>query len=206
MEKMKFFLNFDKEEKWLNEMAKAGWKLRGKIFSYKFEKAIPEETSIKIDYRLFRNKADYEDYKALFKDSGWEHIAGTRFSGDQYFKKITDNDTEDIFSDCISKAARYKRLSKFIAAIYFPCLIMNITLYAGNPENLFMIFNPKLYYLTPGLWEKTGLGFWGAFLFETPFALMRGYSSSISVLIILCALLVWAKAEILYYKAIKNTQ
>lgn len=28
---------------------------------------------------------------------------------------------------------------------------------------------------TPGLWEKAGSDFWLSFLFETPFALMRGF-------------------------------
>src|SRR5699024_1045576 len=34
--------------------------------------------------------------------------------------------------------------------------------------------NPKALYLTQDLWDKTGSDFWSAFLFETPFALMRG--------------------------------
>lgn len=33
---------------------------------------------------------------------------------------------------------------------------------------------PREWYLTPGLWELKGISFWWAFLFETPFALMRG--------------------------------
>ncbi len=34
--------------------------------------------------------------------------------------------------------------------------------------------DPGPLYQTPGLWEKTGTDFRGAFLFETPFALLRG--------------------------------
>lgn len=37
-----------------------------------------------------------------------------------------------------------------------------------------VIINPKTLYFTPGLWDLTGLEFWRAFLFETPFALGRG--------------------------------
>lgn len=36
--------------------------------------------------------------------------------------------------------------------------------------------DPKALYYTPGLWEKTGAAFWTAFLFETPFALGRGFA------------------------------
>ena len=34
--------------------------------------------------------------------------------------------------------------------------------------------NPKELYFTPGLWDKQGVSFLWAFLFETPLALMRG--------------------------------
>jgi hypothetical protein len=39
--------------------------------------------------------------------------------------------------------------------------------------NIAALFNPKLLYLTQGLWELTGTAFWIAFLFETPFVLLR---------------------------------
>lgn len=35
-----------------------------------------------------------------------------------------------------------------------------------------MILNPKLAFFTPGLWERSGVKFWKAFLFELPFALI----------------------------------
>lgn len=33
----------------------------------------------------------------------------------------------------------------------------------------------NLTYLTPGLWERTGVDFWGGFLFETPFVVLRTF-------------------------------
>ena len=46
--------------------------------------------------------------------------------------------------------------------------------------------NPKELYLTPGLWDLEGISFWFYFLFETPFALLRGFAwSSIPLMIIL---------------------
>lgn len=39
--------------------------------------------------------------------------------------------------------------------------------------NLDVLVNPKELYLTQGLWDMNGALFWKAFLFETPFALIR---------------------------------
>lgn len=50
MRKFKYFIDFDKEEKWLNEMAKQGYQLKDKSFGYKFRRAEPEDTTIRVDY------------------------------------------------------------------------------------------------------------------------------------------------------------
>ena len=98
MKKFKFFFNLDKEEKWLNEKSNEGWELYDKKMEYKFRKTAYFPT-IKIDYRTFKSKNDFQDYKTLFKDSGWEHIIGSKTSGKQYFKKTERNASTDIFSD-----------------------------------------------------------------------------------------------------------
>jgi len=157
-------------------MAKQGWELCKKSFNYEFRKVEPSNTIIKIDYRTFKNNRDFEDYLALFKDSGWEHISGSKYSGNQYFKTVNESGEADIFSDIPSKAARYKRLSNMwltTAISYLPILIVLIM---TKTIDVNVFFNPKSLYYTPGLWERTGISFWKAFLFETPFAVMRGFS------------------------------
>jgi hypothetical protein len=39
------------------------------------------------EIHIFKNNSDLQDYLALFRDSGWEHISGSKNSGTQYFKK-----------------------------------------------------------------------------------------------------------------------
>ncbi|MFD2445005.1 DUF2812 domain-containing protein [Bacillus sp. CGMCC 1.16607] len=176
MRKFKYFIDFDKEEKWLKKMAKQGYQLKEKSFGYKFSLSEPADTTIKIDYRKFKNQADFIDYCTLFEDSGWKHIVGKKNSGTQYFKKIDEEKEEDIFSDSISKAGKYKRLSKMFmetAVSFFPLFVV---LLITDTIDIGAIFNPKQLYLTPGLWEMSELSFWKAFIFETPFALMRGIS------------------------------
>lgn len=200
MRKFKFFLNFDKEEQWLNEMAKQGFQLVNKSIRYEFQSAPPENTSIKIDYRTFKKKDDFEDYRALFEDCGWKHIAGTKSSGYQYFKNINDNGNEDIFSDAYSKACRYKRISEmwiWLASCFIPIFAVLVSTGAIKVKAL---LNPKLLYYTPGLWEKTGSSFWNAFLFETPFVLFRGFFWMLIPIVIILYLIFAFKSNKEYQK------
>ena len=81
MKIFKFFINYEKEEKWLQDMAEKGYELESVFLRYKFYK-VPEENSIiRIDYRTFKNKRDFIDYCTMFEDSGWKHLAGTKYYG-----------------------------------------------------------------------------------------------------------------------------
>jgi hypothetical protein len=173
MKKFKFFIDFDKEEKWLEEMAQQGYQLESHSIGYKFRQAQPEDAVIRIDYRKFKKQEDFIDYCTLFEDSGWKHIAGTKNSGTQYFKKLDKDSEEDIFSDKQSKAAKFKRLSEMFVQIAICYLPLFVALISTDVINSAAFFNPKLLYLTQGLWEMSGGDFWKAFIFETPFALFR---------------------------------
>lgn len=200
MFKFKLFLDYSKEEKWLNEMAKTGYQLAKVTVGYHFKQSEPEDACIRIDFRFFRNQADYISYVAMFEDSGWTHIAGTRNTGVQYFKRLSDASNEDIFSDPESRAQRYIRSSRlWVYTAIFVLLSMAVLLSTGS-VNLHALTDPRLFYLTPGLWEKTGDSFWKAFWFETPFALFRAgliYFYPVSILIYLIAAV---KTRLLYRK------
>jgi len=201
MKKYKFFIDFVKEEKWLEHMATQGWQLQNKGVMYTFEPVQPEQANIKIDYRHFKNQQDFLEYRLLFEDSGWQHISGTKYSGNQYFKQIDECSCEDIFSDDISRAGRYKRLSDmmlFMLIVFIPLVIMS---FAQGTLGLGAFTNPRELYLTHGLWEMSGIGFWRAFIFETPFALMRGFSMSIGLLIFLAYVFLVVKSWALHRRA-----
>jgi hypothetical protein len=202
MEKFKFFLDFEKEESWLEEMGSQGYELIGKsLLFYRFRKA-NEETNpmIKIDFRTFRKQRDFDDYCALFEDSGWKHIAGTKSSGVQYFKEMTESAREDIFSDVSSKAGRYKRLADMYIMLVFLYLPIFVSLITSGAIDVEALLHPKQLYYTQGLWEATGAEFWGAFLFETPFALLRGITWWIFPIFIGASLVFALKAEWQYRK------
>ncbi|MCG8501791.1 MAG: DUF2812 domain-containing protein [Firmicutes bacterium] len=198
MRKFRFYIDLEKEEKWLNEMAMQGWELTGKSLQYEFRKMTSKETVVKIDYRHFKTKDDFEEYITLFRDSGWAHIAGTKTAGKQYFKKINRGGDTDIFSDVPSKAARYKRLSDVCLWAAISCMVFFIPLITTKAINSAVLLNPKLLYFTPGLWEKTGAAFWQAFLFETPFAVMRGAGWFFFPIMIILYVVFVLKAQKLY--------
>lgn len=186
-------------------MAEKGCEFTGFSFGYKFRKTKPTKSIYKIDYRNFKSKEDFIDYCTLFEDSGWKHIYSSKHSGNQYFKNINHNSSDDIFSDNESKAGRYKRfadLSFTMAISYFPILV---ALIMTNAINLNAFINPKALYYTPGLWDKTGLSFLGSFLFETPFALGRGFFWLIFPTLILLYLYFTLKASRLYKSTIKQS-
>ena len=145
MNKFKYFLNFEKEEKWLEHMASQGFQLKEHRVLYWFESAPPEKANIKIDYRRFKTQEDFIEYRSLFEDSGWQHIAGTKSSGNQYFKRKDENSHDDIFSDAASRAGRYKRLSDVLLSGFIALLPLFVIAVTSGHFNLDGFLNPKTF-------------------------------------------------------------
>lgn len=113
MKKFKLFSSYSAEEKWLNEQSNLGWKLVKKRLFYTFQKNLPNSLVYAVDYRIFKNKSDYQDYLNLFQDSGWTHMAGNRWSGEHYFASSSQGEKDlSIFSDRESSIERYKKKVK----------------------------------------------------------------------------------------------
>lgn len=200
MYKFKFFVDFEKEEKWLEKMASEGYHLKSTSFGYRFEKDEPEPTTIKKDFRKFKRKEDFVDYKMMFEDSGWRHLVGSKSSGDQYFQKIDETGDDEIFSDNTSKAERYKRYANMSFELAFCFIPILVAFYVTDIIDFNAFVNPKELYLTPELWDKTGSAFWSSFLFETPFALMRGIIWSFIPVMIIFNLIFGYRSNQLYLK------
>ncbi|GAA0720320.1 DUF2812 domain-containing protein [Clostridium malenominatum] len=201
MKKFKVFVDMNEEEKYLNEMAKGGHILKkySAFGRYHFQEGMPQDLRYRIDYRVFNNKSDFQDYVTLFEDAGWKHVYGTRYSGSQYFLPLSKQPSEDIFSDKESKAKRHERLrencmnSVAIMIIYFIIVLISINFNLSN-----------LFFLTPGLWGMQGAQFWKAFWFEFPFMLMRVVPQ---IIFIMMAVIygVWAsKAKKVYEESMKK--
>lgn len=185
MRKFKLFWDFDAEEKYLNDMASKGYILKKySMFGfYHFELSQPQKLNYKIDYRVFNDREEFENYIALFEDAGWKHVSGTKRSGVQYFLPMNEKAGTDIFSNRASAAMRYKTFYD-ICMVNFICFVFNLTVILlttnGNLSNLT--------FLTPGLWVMTGKDFWSAFFFELPFVILR-----------VLPLIAFAAAGVLYF-------
>lgn len=93
-------MQLEKEEKWLEKMRKNGYTLQSKfLYFYKFKKDTLSNAKIKIDYREFKSLNEFSEYSTLFKDSGWKHLHGSKWSGTQYFEQEKEDCSDDIFSD-----------------------------------------------------------------------------------------------------------
>lgn len=170
MRKFKIFWDFEAEEHYLNEMAAQGHILEKYTSSgvYHFADGEPQNLNYKVDYRTFRTRAEFENYITLFEDAGWRHVCGTKYNGSQYFLPKNDNAGEDIFSDSVSSAERYKALYRMCALDFIVFICYLIVQFCVGHYNL-----SELGFLTPGLWERTGATFWRGFFFELPFVILR---------------------------------
>ena len=125
--------NFDKEEKWLNEMAAKGLALTSvSFFRYEFEDCVSGEYKICLEF-LENNlkRVENEKYIGFLEETGAEHV-GT-FAGWAYFRKRTTEGNFRLFSDNTSRIKHLTRIINFII------LLVGVNLYAGC-YNLFLYF------------------------------------------------------------------
>jgi len=197
MKILKWFLSFEKEEKWLVLMARKGYFLKNvsSLGCYSFDVANPEERIYKIDCRVFNKNFDLRDYVTLFEDSGWNCAFSSIKSPLHYFYTNSPDVNNEIFSDAASKAQRQIRLAKYISSIYVACLLPYLVLFINGSLKF-----SNVVYLTPGLWDKKGLHFIFAFLFETPFVLFRSFGLIIPLIMMLIPIILYLRGKILYKK------
>lgn len=193
MRKWRCFIDFKKEEKWLEEMAKQGYHLKSVSFGYTFRIASPEDEKIKMDYRMFKRRRDFIDYCTLFEDSGWEHIAGSWWTGNQYFKRMDKDSGDDIFSGTTSRAGKYKRLSTSFMQLAISYVTLFTLMCVAGVMNVNIILVMKELFLEGELWDAVS-----NILIESPFALVIGFLWIFAPVTMILSLFFWYKANILY--------
>lgn len=164
MKKVNMFFDIEKEEKWLNEQLQEGYHCKNisGFGVYSFQETT-ERYVMRLDYQDYLTKKKFQEYKAIYEDFGWVHIAGWRSGGIQYWQKQRGGQSE-IFSDRQSKSNYYKRLMSY--SFWF----LMLSLYF-----CYLMYKDSGLYLTQGLWDMEGALFWKALIFETPFVLLRSF-------------------------------
>ena len=101
--------DFDKEEKWLNQMAESGWALKSVGFCrYTFEACEPGEYIVRLEMHGV-NSSD-SSYVSFMEETGAEYI-GRVFQW-MYFRRKSELGPFDIFSDIDSKRDHLRRINK----------------------------------------------------------------------------------------------
>ena len=106
--KLFFVWDFEKEERWLNEMAMDGWALKDVgICRYSFERTEPGEYTVRLEMR----RAD-DEYMGLLEESGAEFVG--RYLQWHYFRKRTSLGAFDLLSDIDSRVDHLTRIGKMV--------------------------------------------------------------------------------------------
>ena len=113
--------DFEKEERWLNEMAMQGWVLDGIGFAkYHFVPCEPGEYTV----RLEMHEHD-EAYLGFMRDTGAEYIG--RMVQWIYFRRKTELGEFDIFSDIDSRIAHLTTIGRSLTVIGMANLAIGLT-------------------------------------------------------------------------------
>lgn len=129
----KAYWNYEKEEKWLNEMSAKGLALTDYSWCrYVFAECTPGEYIYRIE--LLKNSSKHlesQKYISFMEENRIEHVAS--YMRWVYFRKKATEGEFDIYSDIDSKIAHYKRINLLW------CFIAGLNLFAGLYNIILMI-------------------------------------------------------------------
>ena len=110
IKRWKLFLDFEKEEEWLNKKAAEGLAMTHyTIGRYTFEECIPGEYTYRID--LLERRVTHPDsvkYIRFIEDSGAEHVDS--YLNWVYFRKKTTEGSFNIYTNIESRISYYQRI------------------------------------------------------------------------------------------------
>ncbi len=124
--------DFDKEEKFLREQHRQGYKFVKWTFPgfYCFEKCEPQDVIYRLELGNVKDR-EKSEYIQMYEDFGWNYMFDA--IGWSYFKKAADekDGNEELFSDKQSKIAHLERVFRKrlcpCIVIFLCCVIPNFT-------------------------------------------------------------------------------
>ncbi len=135
------FMDLEKEEAWLNEMASKGYNfIYNYLWTYLFEKGTPREYVYRIE--LLEHKAssiETQSYIDFLEETGVELVSTSgRWA---YFRKKADECPFELYTDSEARISHYRRnisFLGFILAINLSILTLNTLIFikSGNPGNI----------------------------------------------------------------------
>lgn len=148
--------NFDKEEKWLNEIAAKGLCLVSVGFcKYEFEDCEPGQYQICIQLLdKMPNHPESQKYIEFLEATGAEHIGS--YSRWVYFRRKSTDGAFEMFSDHVSRIKYLSRIINLLAVITVANLMIGVSnifmaIFLESPTNYFGLINLAL-----GIWGTFG--------------------------------------------------
>ncbi|MBR5093962.1 MAG: DUF2812 domain-containing protein [Oscillospiraceae bacterium] len=120
--------DFEKEERWLNEMSMQGWALVEVGFArFEFERCEPGEYIVRVEMR----PADAE-YEAFLEEIGAEKI--DRMLQWVYYRRRAEEGPFDLFSDIDSRIAHMDRIGKMLLIGGMANLVIGVANLLASPN------------------------------------------------------------------------
>ena len=124
--------NDEREQRWLEEQERAGWRLsRIGFVGYVLEKAPAREMAYRLDFGP-NAMADWNEYLGLYRDAGWEYVG--RRGPWQFFRKPVAEGAAapEIFTDVESRVGKYRRALTIAAVMLCVMLSQTVNNLAGH--------------------------------------------------------------------------
>ena len=144
VKRWKLFLDFEKEEEWLNKMVAEGLAMTHYTFGrYTFEECAPGEYNYRIEL-LGRGvtNSDNVEYIRFMEDNGVEHV--DCYANWVYFRKKTTEDsfTFNIYTDLESRIAHYQRIIRLfllLVVLFIVSLVSQVSVVFSFVESGFQV-------------------------------------------------------------------
>lgn len=123
--KYRFYVDYEKEEQWVNEMSQEGWHLeRFMVIRYSFVKGEPGTYIYRNELLNGLTSGEKNNYLDFLKGSGIEVVH--KFGGWAYFRKKASDGPFEIYTDTASKISYYNRILNLFTLLLLCNFIMGI--------------------------------------------------------------------------------
>lgn len=118
--KYRFFLDFNKEINWINDMAKEGWYLEkvsfAGLFRYTFSQGEPGKYIYQSEFIFGLSKDEREEYFGLLKDCGITIVH--QYGGWIYMRRSATEGPIELYTDKESKIKYYNRIISIFTFLF----------------------------------------------------------------------------------------